>query len=177
MLTSPPTELASDVRQAARAGFEGLTVGRAPGFTQANLMIVPEEVGDELVAFCTANPSACPLLGVGAPGAADIPELGAAIDVRTDLPRYEVHRNGKTEQVTSLDGIWRDDLVAIATGCWFGAEAALLAARVRLRHVELGIQGPLFEPIFPRQAWADFIHAWWSPCVRSVSATSQQWSI
>jgi uncharacterized protein YcsI (UPF0317 family) len=40
---------------------------------------------------------------------------------------------------------WRDDLVTIALGCWFGAEEALADAGVRLRHVELGIQGPLFR--------------------------------
>lgn len=40
---------------------------------------------------------------------------------------------------------WRPDSVAVAVGCWFGAEAALAAAGIRLRHVELGIQGPLLR--------------------------------
>jgi uncharacterized protein YcsI (UPF0317 family) len=138
-------ETGRDVRIEARGGFDGLTVGRAPGFRQANLVILPVDLRDEFLAFCAANPTPCPVLACGAPGQYSLPELGADIDLRTDLPRYEVHRGGTTTVVTDLHAVWREDLVAVALGCWFGAEAALSGAGIRLRHVELGIQGPLFR--------------------------------
>lgn len=36
-----PGETGADLRRLARAGFDGQTVGRAPGFIQANLYAVP----------------------------------------------------------------------------------------------------------------------------------------
>jgi uncharacterized protein YcsI (UPF0317 family) len=149
-------ETGRDVRLAARAGFTGLTVGRAPGFTQANIVMLPADLSAEFLAFCEANPVACPILGWGDPGAIDLPDLGVDIDLRTDLPRYTVHRQGKTVIVNDLHDAWRDDLVAVAIGCWFGAEAALNDAGVRLRHVELGIQGPLFRTNLPTVAVGRF---------------------
>jgi uncharacterized protein YcsI (UPF0317 family) len=140
-------EIGRDVRLAARSGaLTGLTVGRARGFAQANLFVLPEEAAGEFVGFCEANPQACPLLGVSAPGDPRIPALGEDLDVRTDLPAYLLHRpHGAPERVTRLLDTWRPDSVAVAVGCWFGAEAALAAAGIRLRHVELGIQGPLLR--------------------------------
>lgn len=138
-------ETGHQVRSAARAGFSGLTVGRAPGYTQANLVLLPAALSQEFLDFCRANPIACPVLGHGAPGQSALEQLGVDLDVRTDLPRYTVHRNGQTSSVPDIRAWWQDDLVAVALGCWFGTEAALAAANVRLRHVELGIQGPLFR--------------------------------
>jgi uncharacterized protein YcsI (UPF0317 family) len=45
--------------------------------------------------FCQRNPKACPLIGVSEPGDPRIPELGADLDIRTDLPLYRVWRNGE----------------------------------------------------------------------------------
>ena len=134
------------VREAARAGrFRGLTTGQASGFTQANLVVVPQDWAADLVTFCQANPQATPLLAVGKPGHSELPELGHGIDVRSDLPGYLIHAGGRPTPADDLRSAWRDDLVAIAIGCWFGAEAALAAAGIRMRHRELGIQGPLFR--------------------------------
>jgi uncharacterized protein YcsI (UPF0317 family) len=133
------------VRQAARAGFRGLTVGRAPGCVQANLVLLPADFAGEFEAFCRLNPAPCPLLAVGEPGAWNVPALGRDIDLRTDLPAYLVNDQGDERLKYEIGSIWRDDLVAFAIGCWFGAEAALAAEGIRLRHVELGVQGPLFR--------------------------------
>jgi uncharacterized protein YcsI (UPF0317 family) len=138
-------ETGRDVRLAARNGYTGLTVGRATGYRQANLVLLPAVLAGEFIEFCNANSAACPVLSHGEPGAAELPDLGDDLDLRTDLPRYEVHNTGKTELVSDIRHLWREDLVAVAIGCWFGAEAALSDAGVRLRHVELGIQGPLFR--------------------------------
>jgi uncharacterized protein YcsI (UPF0317 family) len=138
-------ETGRDVRQAARRGYAGLTVGRAPGRVQANLYVLPERFAPGFEAFCRANPAACPLLAVGRPGDVGLPALGSDIDLRTDLPAYLVHEFGETSKAAEIASYWREDLIAFAIGCWFGAEAALSAARIRMRHVELGIQGPLFR--------------------------------
>jgi uncharacterized protein YcsI (UPF0317 family) len=136
-----------ELRRAIRAGgFEGLTTGHAAGHVQANVAIVPAAAAGEFVAFCHANAKACPVLAVGAPGDPHVAALGADLDVRTDLPAYWVYRDGRRVQtVPDITALWQPDHVAVAIGCWFSMEAALVQAGVRLRHVELGIQGPLFR--------------------------------
>jgi uncharacterized protein YcsI (UPF0317 family) len=138
-----------ELRQAIRAGhFRGLTTGHAPGYVQANLAIVPFEAAEEFVAFCRANARACPVLAVGRPGEPNLPALGKDLDVRRDLPAYRVYRDGRhSETVSDMAALWQDDHVAVAIGCWFSMEDALRRAGVRLRHCELGIQGPLFRTV------------------------------
>jgi uncharacterized protein YcsI (UPF0317 family) len=143
-LTSP-----HDLRAAMRHGrFSGLTTGHAPEYVQTNLVIIPAQEAVKFVAFCNANARACPVLAVGSPGDPGLPELGEGIDVRTDLPAYWVYRSGRrSEIVSNISALWRDDHVAVAIGCWFSMEGALQRAGVRLRHLELGIQGPLFRTV------------------------------
>ncbi|MES2511076.1 MAG: DUF1445 domain-containing protein [Pseudomonadota bacterium] len=138
---------AHDLRLAARRGdHTGLTTGRAPGHVQANLVVLPQRHADDFLAFCHLNAFACPVLGASEAGSPFIPVLGEDLDVRTDLPGYLVHRAGAVPtEVGDIRSEWRDDFVAVALGCWFSMEDALLQAGVRLRHVELGIQGPLFK--------------------------------
>ena len=133
-------------RAAWQERFSGLTTGLAPGYVQANLTILPAADADDFVVFCKANAMACPVLAVSEPGDPQLPTLGADIDVRTDLPAYWVYRDGKrAETVTDISSLWQADHVAVAIGCWFSVEDALARAGVRLRHIELGIQGPLFR--------------------------------
>lgn len=135
------------LRQAAREGsFTGLTTGHVPGFVQANLAILPAAHAAEFVEFCSLNARSCPVLGVSEPGDPAIPALGQDIDVRTDLPDYWVYRDGKRAgRASDVSDLWQDDHVAVTVGCWFSVEEALLDAGVRLRHLELGIQGSLFR--------------------------------
>lgn len=145
MFETRTVESGRDIRLAARAGFDGLTVGRAPWHVQANLVFLRERHAADFAAFCAANPVACPLLGISEPGSSVLPTLGEDLDLRTDLPAYLVHGGGATQRVRDIRHWWRTDLVAFAIGCWLGAEAALASAGVRMRHRELGIQGPLFR--------------------------------
>lgn len=142
---------AFDIRLASRnGGYTGLTTGRAPGYVQANLVVLPARHAQDFLGFCDLNAFACPVLGASEVGCPVIPLLGHDLDVRTDLPGYLVHRSGTAAQeVTHITSEWREDFVAVAIGCWFSMEEALLQAGVRLRHVELGIQGPLFKTKVP----------------------------
>ncbi|AQH01429.1 hypothetical protein A9R05_21610 [Burkholderia sp. KK1] len=135
-----------DFRRIARAGLhDGPTAGYCEGYLQANLMILPREYADDFEKFCRLNPRACPLLAVGDAGSWALPTLGDDLDVRTDVPRYTVYRNGKySESLTDLTGVWREDLVVFALGCSFSFEHLLLKNGLPVRHIELGGSAPVF---------------------------------
>jgi uncharacterized protein YcsI (UPF0317 family) len=161
-----------ELRLACRKGsFEGLTTGLCSGFLQANLVILPAALATDFKSFCEANAQACPLLAKGEPGDPSLSALGVDIDVRTDLPRYEVIRPGiAPTQRHDIRDLWQEDSVAFAIGCWFSAEAALLARGIRLRHVELGIQGGLFRTSRPSKP----IGAFGGPLVVSMRPFAAQ---
>ena len=63
------------------------------------------------------------------PGQFALPTLGDGIDIRSDVPRYRVWRDGvMVEECTDVRHVWRDDLVSFAIGCSFSFEEALIAA-------------------------------------------------
>ena len=136
-----------EVRRAIRAGkHRGHTAGIARGYVQGNVCILPREYAEEFRLFCERNPKPCPLLAQSQPGDPRLPELGADLDIRTDVPRYRVFRDGVLEdEVTSLDNLWREDLVTFVLGCSFSFEEALLAAGLRLRYVEQGRNVPMYR--------------------------------
>lgn len=137
-----PRELRGLIRSGA---WRGVTTGAALGHVQANLVILPGDLAAEFTAMCDANPQALPLLERTEPGVPDGLASAPGADLRTDLPSYDVHRDGQLDdQVPSLEGLWRDDLVAFLLGCSFSAENVLLGAGVRLRHLELGQGVPMY---------------------------------
>lgn len=142
---------AEDVRQAARSGaLSGQTSGLAPGFAQANLVVLPRETAADFLHFCQRNPKPCPLLDVTAPGDPVPRRAAPTADLRTDLPRYRVWREGElVEEPTDISAIWRDDFVSFVIGCSFTFEAALLRAGVPVRHIELGCNVPMYRTNVP----------------------------
>jgi uncharacterized protein YcsI (UPF0317 family) len=124
----------------------GPTSGLAPGFVQANLAILPHTLAEDFLRFCQLNPKPCPLVGVSAPGDWRIPALGEDLDIRTDLPRYRVWRNGElAEEPTDITRFWRDDLVSFAIGCSFSFEQALLDDGIELRHFTCNCTVPMYR--------------------------------
>jgi uncharacterized protein YcsI (UPF0317 family) len=135
----------AEVREAARRGeWRGTTAGAAPGFAQANLIVVGLEWADEFREFCLRNVRPCPLLDMTAPGWPHPRRVAADADLRTDVPSYRIYEDGKARQVTDLVSVWRDDHVAFLLGCSFGFERALKAAGIAMRHVELGRTVPMY---------------------------------
>ena len=124
-------------RAAIRSGsWTTHTSGLAEGHVQGNVVILPNALANDFLRYCQRNPKPCPLLAVSEPGQALLPSLGADIDIRTDLPRYRVWRDGKlTDQPTDIRQLWRDDLVTFVIGCSFSFEEALLQAGIPLRHI------------------------------------------
>jgi len=145
----PPDPIADPaaLRAAIRAGaWTGPTAGQAPGYAQANLVIVPATAATAFRAFCEANPQPCPLLAVGAPGDPVPHQFAPGADLRTDLPRYRVYRDGVlVAEPTDIRALWRADLVAFLIGCSFTFERALLQAGVPVRHIECGRNVPMYR--------------------------------
>ncbi|MDP9651015.1 putative hydro-lyase [Paraburkholderia caledonica] len=135
-----------ELRQAVRAGqYDGPTAGYCEGFVQANLMILPQEYAADFRKLCELNARACPLLAVSEPGNWTLPTLGEDIDVRSDVPRYCLYRNGRmAEPLTHLEEVWRGDLLVFALGCSFSFEHLLMSNDLPVRHIELGASSPVF---------------------------------
>jgi uncharacterized protein YcsI (UPF0317 family) len=129
-----------------RKQYTDNTAGLAPGFVQANLAILPNALAQDFLQFCRRNPKPCPLIGVSAPGDWRIPELGDDLDIRTDLPRYRVWKNGVlADEPADLTRYWRDDLVTFAIGCSFSFEQALLDGGIELRHMTCDCTVPMYR--------------------------------
>lgn len=145
------------VRASIRRGdWERPTTGLCLGYLQANMAILPSDLALDFLAFCQRNPRPMPLIEMLAAGDPVPHAVAPGADVRTDLPRYRVYRHGEmAAEPVDIRELWRDDLVTFLLGCSFTAEAKLLEAGVRLRHMELRQSVPMFktsiaaEPVGP----------------------------
>jgi uncharacterized protein YcsI (UPF0317 family) len=145
-------------RRAIRAGtHRGPTAGLAPGNVQGNLAILPQALAADFLRFCQLNPKPCPLIGTSAPGDPRVPELGEDLDIRTDLPRYRVWKNGElVAEPQDIREFWRDDLVSFVIGCSFSFEEALMAEGMELRHITRGCNVPMYRTSIATNAAGPF---------------------
>lgn len=175
-MTKSPEFLPRQVRQLIREGrWTGPTAGAAPGYAQANLVVIPKENAFDFLLFAQRNPKACPVIDVVEPRRGPVagpmdrstaapalspsaepftaPSVSPAVspfvapgaDLRTDLPRYRIYRDGELAgEVTDATPLWRDDMVAFLLGCSFTFENALLKAGVPVRHIEEGRNVPMY---------------------------------
>jgi uncharacterized protein YcsI (UPF0317 family) len=135
----------AEAREEFRAGLQTPTAAWAPGYTQANLVVLPRDAAFDFMLFAQRNPRPCPVLDVTDPGE-PFTHLAPGADLRTDLPSYRVWEHGRcVAQVPDIAGYWRDDLVAFLIGCSFTFDRALAAAGVPVRHVEQGRNVPMFR--------------------------------
>jgi len=143
-------EWSSMVPSAARRLFRqgrwtGPTVNFSGGYVQANLVILPSLAGDAFESFCRANPGPCPLLERLAPGDPLTRVLARGADLRTDLPRYRIWRpDGSFAEALEVAQWYREDLAGFLLGCSFSFEEALSAAGLVPRHVEEGVNVPMY---------------------------------
>jgi uncharacterized protein YcsI (UPF0317 family) len=137
----------SAVRAAIRAGdWTAPTAGLAPGRVQANLVVLPQRDAYDFLRFCVANPRPCPVLEVTEAGSPEPVQSAPGADLRSDVPGYRIFREGElVDEVHDIRALWRDDLVAFLIGCSFTFERALLAAGLPVRHVEEGVNVPMYR--------------------------------
>jgi uncharacterized protein YcsI (UPF0317 family) len=138
-------EVASQARVLCRQNRLNNTAGIAPGYLQANLLVLPARYAPDFHDLCLRNPVSCPLLGISAsPGDPHTVKPAGCIqsadfDLRTDFPKYRVYKHGKyLDSRRDLLDVWTSDHVGFLIGCSFSFEDALTAAGLRPRHQETG---------------------------------------
>ena len=115
------------------------TAGLAPGYAQANLVILPRDVAFDFLLFCQRNPGPCPVLEVVESGRYEPDLMARGADLRVDIPLYRIYRYGKlVAEEKDVTGYWNNDLVCFLLGCSFTFESALIRAGIPLRHIEEG---------------------------------------
>ena len=121
------------------------TCGLAPGFTQANLVVLPRECAFDFLIFCQRNPKPCPVLEVLEPGSFEPVLTAPKADIRTDIALYRVYQDGKfTAETEDIKEYWNSELVSFLLGCSFTFETALIRAGISLRHIDEGQNVPMY---------------------------------
>ena len=129
-----PREIRADIRSGK---LSGVTAGLGAGHVQANLAVLPREQAYDFLLFCQRNPRPCPLIEVTDVGSPEPIGVAAGADLRTDVARYRIYKDGVlADEVTDVTPYWRDDLVAFLLGCSFSFEDAMQRDGLPLRHVE-----------------------------------------
>ena len=133
-------------RLACRAGMAATTAGIANGFVQGNLAILPEKLAASFHRFCQLNRKPCPVIGMSDVGDPRIPSLGLDLDIRTDLPRYRVWRDGEVVEEPTTS--WRIGAMI----WWRSCSAARFHSRRRcwrrdlpIRHIERKVRVPMYR--------------------------------
>ena len=115
-----------DIREKIRSEvYINHTSGLAADKLQANIVILPKQYADDFSNFCKLNSKACPLVGQTKLNDPYFNTLGTDIDIRSDVPLYNVYKDGNLScTVRNIKDIWKNNLIAFAIGCSFSFEQA-----------------------------------------------------
>ena len=114
-----------------RGEWTGPTVYRVPGYVQCNLVVLPRADAYDFLLYCQRNPKPCPLIEVTDTGDPEPRHSAPGADLRTDLPRYAVYRNGiRGADVAEIRDLWREDSVGFLIGSSLTFDQALESAGV-----------------------------------------------
>ncbi len=115
------------------------TTGLAPGYAQANLVILHKDLAFDFLLFCQRNPKPCPLLEVLDAGKFEPVLTAPGGDIRTDISLYRIYQKGKLiSEERGITQYWTSELVTFLLGCSFTFESALEKAGIHLRHISEG---------------------------------------
>lgn len=155
------------LRQAIRQGnFRLPTTGQAPNFVQGNLVILPRDWAYDFLLFAQRNPKPCPIIEVGEIGDPYTHFIADQADIRTDIPRYRVYKEGKLiEERHDIRALWQDDWVFFILGCSFSFESGLIQAGLEIRHIAEKRNVPMYTTNIPCHAAGKFAS---SPMVVSM---------
>ncbi len=136
---TPENLTAAQLREHIRSSnWRKPTSGAARGFVQANLVMLSESEAFNFLLFCVRNPKPCPILDVLEAGVFE-PKIAPGADLRRDLPRYRIYRNGElAKEAATVADEFTEDMVSFLLGCSFSFENALQAAGLPIRNIEEG---------------------------------------
>lgn len=144
----------SEVRRLIReGGWSRSTSGLSNGYTQANLVILPQKYAYDFLLFCQRNPQPCPLLEVLDTGDPIVKSMADHADIETDIPKYRIYKNGLlSDEVADIRPYWRGDFVTFLIGCSFSFEEALLENDIPVRQIEEHCNVPMYRTNIPCQS-------------------------
>lgn len=126
-----PAEYRGIVR---RGEWTGYSRGVCRRYAVTDVVILPKEYAYDFLLFCHRNPRVCPVVDITEVGSPHPPRVAPDADLRTDLSRYCVYRNGQViDEPTDIKKYWRDDLVGFLLGCSGSFDWALKAANVHFQ--------------------------------------------
>lgn len=112
--------------------YAGTTRGVALGYLQCNLVVIREQYAYQFLLYCQRNQRACPVLEICDTGCPEPLRLAPQADLRTDLPRYAVYRDGeRLADETDIRHLWANDHVAFLIGSGISFDDALEQAGVQ----------------------------------------------
>lgn len=147
-----PSPSPREFRKAIRSGqYNKPTNGCCPGYLQCNLVVLEAQAAYDFLLFCHRNKKACPLIEVcDGENSYSANTIANDSDLRTDIPKYCIYRNGKLEaEVDDVTTYWPERAVAFLIGCSFSYDRALMDAGISLRSVEQNRNVPMFRTNIP----------------------------
>lgn len=121
-----------ELRALIRAGrYKGSSSELGVGYAQATFVSVPQRNALDFMIFCERNPQPCPILEIVDPGTTTLRTLAPGADVRTDMAKYRVIKNGKIiAEPNNVLEHWSSDYVGFLIGCscsfdWVMREAGI----------------------------------------------------
>ena len=126
--------------------YNNHTSGLAANKLQANIVILPNEYSNDFYKFCKLNAKACPLVCQTKLNNPYFETLGDDIDIRSDVPLYNIYKNGDLfTSVRNIKEYWNDNFIAFAIGCSFSFEDALLNSGLKIDHITNNKVVPMYR--------------------------------
>lgn len=153
-----------EIRLAARQNqYTRQTSGVAPGYLQANVIILPSLYAGDFRSLCARNPVPCPLIAESnytgcydsvksrLSGLTGDRLLAKGCDLRRDVPSYMVYKDSKLvkSHCSNIVADWNEDHIAFLIGCSYSFESELAASGLSPRQVVQGRNVPMYGTNIP----------------------------
>lgn len=126
--------------------YKSATNGCCDGYLQANVVILEKKYAKDFEQFCELNCKPAPLLEVLSAGNPYTSILANNADIRNSLPKYRIYdSNGTYKECYDINNLWNDEMVTFFLGCSFSFEKALINNGIKMRHIELGCNVPMYD--------------------------------
>lgn len=145
--------------------YSGPTNGICVGYIQCHLVVLDLSLAMDFVTFCQRNHRSCPLLEIcvnDENSHSYLPQqelvvTSADVDLRTDLPKYSIYRNGQWERdLTDATNVWPEDAVSFLIGSSYSYDGAFIDAGIPLRSVDADQNEPHYVTSIPCESAGPF---------------------